>query len=82
MRAKSILKSVRDVRACGSFLGVGCATALLHTFQDKMTRFHVLEHPFPVLESPLRTAYSDLEVENPKNLQKVCAVCRCEVRPP
>ena len=38
MRAKSILKSVRDVRACGSFLGVRCAIALLHTFCDKIAR--------------------------------------------
>ena len=29
--------------------------------------FLVLEHPIPVLERPLRTAYSDLEIENPKN---------------
>ena len=29
--------------------------------------FPVLEHPFLVLERPLRTAYSDLEIENPKN---------------
>ena len=42
--------------------------------------FPVLEHPFLVLERPLRTAYSDLEIENPKNcwknvnLQKVCGV--------
>ena len=35
MRAKSILKSVRDVRACGSFLGVRCAITLLHTFWNK-----------------------------------------------
>ena len=45
--AKSILKSVRDVRACGSFLGVRCAITLLHTFWDKNTRkCFVLEHPF------------------------------------
>ena len=56
VRAKSILKSVRDVRACGSFLGVRCAIALLHTFAhflgqncQKMlhsrTSFPILEHP-------------------------------------
>ena len=38
VRAKSILKSVRDVRACGSFLGVQCATLLLHTLGTKPTR--------------------------------------------
>ena len=32
VRAKSILKSVRDVRACGSFSVVRCAITLLHTF--------------------------------------------------
>ena len=32
VRAKSILKSVRNVRVCGLFLGVWCAIALLHTF--------------------------------------------------
>ena len=32
VRAKSILESVRDVRACGPFLGVRCAITLLHTF--------------------------------------------------
>jgi hypothetical protein len=31
------------------------------------TSFPVLEHPFPVLECPLRTTYSSLEIENPKN---------------
>ena len=36
VRAKSILKSVRDVRACGSFLCVRCATLLLHTFGTKL----------------------------------------------
>ena len=49
--------------------------------------FPVLEHPFLVLERPLRTAYSDLEIENPKIVEKMliykrCAVCGCEVRPP
>ena len=38
VRAKSIMESVRDVCACGPFLGVRCATALLHTFSDKITR--------------------------------------------
>ena len=37
VRAKSILKSVRDVRACGSFFGVRCAIALLHTLHTKLT---------------------------------------------
>ena len=32
VRAKFILESVRDVRACGTFLGVRCVIALLHTF--------------------------------------------------
>ena len=31
VRAKSILESVRDVRACGSFLGVRCATIFFNT---------------------------------------------------
>ena len=35
VRAKSILESVRDVRACGPFLGVRCAITLLHTFCPK-----------------------------------------------
>ena len=34
--AKSILKSVRDVRVCGSFLGVRCAIALLRTLHTKL----------------------------------------------
>ena len=38
VRAKSILESVRDVRACGPFLGVRCAIALLHTLKNKTTR--------------------------------------------
>ena len=32
VRAKSILKSVRDVRACGSFLGVRCAITFCTLF--------------------------------------------------
>ena len=32
VRAKSFLKSVWDVHAGGSFLGVRCATLFLHTF--------------------------------------------------
>ena len=54
VRAKSILKSVRDVRACGSFSGVRCATALLHTFRNKIARKMllfvlktILEHSIP-----------------------------------
>ena len=48
VRAKSALKSVRDVRACGSFPGVRCAIILLHTFWNKTARknYPVLEHPF------------------------------------
>ena len=41
LRAKSILESVRDVRACGSFLGVRCAIALLHTFWNKTTTIFI-----------------------------------------
>ena len=37
-RTKSILESVQDVRAYGPFFDVRCATALLHTFWDKITR--------------------------------------------
>ena len=55
VRAKSILKSVQDVRACGSFSGVRCATPLLHTFCDKwivngifFCLKTILEHPLPV----------------------------------
>ena len=48
VRAKSILKSVRDVRACGSFLNVRCATLLLHTFGTKLQENAILEHPIPV----------------------------------
>ena len=32
VRATSILESVRDVRACGPFMGVRCAIARLHLF--------------------------------------------------
>ena len=53
VRAKSILKSVRDVRACGSFLSVRSAITLLHTFWNKTDKkWHfsvlktVLEHSF------------------------------------
>ena len=53
VRAKSTLKSVQDVRACGSFLGVRCAITLLHTFWNKTDKkWHlfvlktVLECPF------------------------------------
>ena len=47
VRAKFILKSVRDVRACGPFLGVRCATILLHTFGTKLPENAILEHPIP-----------------------------------
>ena len=57
VRAKSILESVRDVRACGPFMGVRCAIALLHLFAHFFgtklpvilcfrTFFPTLEHPF------------------------------------
>ena len=74
VRAKSILESVRDVRACGPFLGVRCAIALLHTFAhflgqncQKMlhfrTSFPVLEHLFLfwIILFCFRTSYSVLE---------------------
>jgi hypothetical protein len=38
VRAKSILKSVRDVRACGLFSSARCAITLLHTIWNKMDR--------------------------------------------
>ena len=38
VRAKSILKSVRNVRACSLFLCVRCAIPLLHTFSNKIAR--------------------------------------------
>ena len=38
VRAKSILKSVRNVRACGPFLCVRCEIPLLHTFWNKIAR--------------------------------------------
>jgi hypothetical protein len=45
VHAKSILKSVCDVHACGSFSGMQCAIALLHTFWNKTARkyFFVLK---------------------------------------
>ena len=45
VRAKSILKSVQDVRACGSFLGVRCATVFLHTFGTILPENTILERP-------------------------------------
>ena len=42
VRAESLLKSVQDVRACGSFLGVRCATLLLHTFGTKLPENAIL----------------------------------------
>jgi len=70
VRAKSILKSVRDVRACGSFLGVRCAIALLHTFWNKIAkkcyfRTFLIEN----ILSCSRTSYS--VVEYPKNVEKL-----------
>ena len=47
VRAKFILKSVQNVRACGSFLGVQCATVLLHNFGTKLPENAILEHPIP-----------------------------------
>ena len=55
VRAKSILESVRDVCACGPFLGVRCAITLLHTFWDKLPENatfclkNILELEFPIL---------------------------------
>ena len=43
VRAERIWKCRCDVRACGSFLSVRCAIALLNTFLNKMTIFPVLE---------------------------------------
>ena len=43
VRVQSILESVRDVRACGPFMGVRCAIALLHTFWNKTTIFIYLK---------------------------------------
>ena len=68
VRAKSILESVRDVCACGPFLGVRCATALLHTFGDKIVRkCYVLEHPFLLWNvlSYFGSSYSVLEHTKP-----------------
>ena len=47
VRLKSILKSVRDARACGSVLGVQCATILLHTFGTKLPENAILERLIP-----------------------------------
>ena len=49
VRAKSILESVRDVRACGPLLGVRCAITLLHIFWDKIASFRTT---FPNFECP------------------------------
>ena len=43
VHAKSILKIVRDVRACGSFFGMRCVTILLHTFGTKLPENGILE---------------------------------------
>ena len=61
VRAKSILKSVRDVRACGSFLGVRCATIFFHTFGTKFQPCEILEKVELKLKQKLR----------PKNLTPV-----------
>ena len=74
VRAKFILESVRDVRACGPFISVQCAIALLHLFAhflgqncQKMlhyrTSFPVLEHLFLfwIILFCFRTSYSILE---------------------
>ena len=78
VRAKSILKSVRNVRACGPFLGVRCAIALLHTLPDNATfclknysrtrmSYPVLEHPFLLWNvfSCFGSSYSVLEHTKP-----------------
>ena len=69
VRAKSILKSVRDVRACGSFLGVRCATVFLHIFGTKLPENTILEHLFLLYNvlSCFRTSYFVLE--HPKMLK-------------
>ena len=63
MRAKSILKSVRDVRACGSFLAVRCVTLLLHTFGTKLPENAILERLISIqnIFSCFRTSFPDLE---------------------
>ena len=63
VRVKSILKSVRDVRACGSFLGVRCATLLLHTFGTKLPENAILERLISIqnIFSCFRTSFPDLE---------------------
>ena len=38
VHAKFILKSVCNVRACGSFSGMRCAITLLHTLRNKMAQ--------------------------------------------
>ena len=53
VRAKSILKSVRNVRACGSFLCVRCAIPLLHTFWNKIARKMLLFVFKTILEHPI-----------------------------
>ena len=47
VRAKYIMKSVRDVGACSSFLGVRCATVLLQTFGTKLPENAILERLIP-----------------------------------
>ena len=64
VRAKSILESARNVRACGPFLGVRCAIALLRTFWDKIARkCYILEHPLLLwnIFSCFGSSYSVLE---------------------
>ena len=85
VRAKSILESVRDVRACGPFLGVRCAITLLHTFCLKnqyriRMSYPILEHPFLLwnILSCFRSPFSVLEhlilfqnTLNHKNVEKL-----------
>ena len=74
MRANSILKSVRDVRVCGLFLGVRCATVLLHTFGTKLPENAILEDPFLFwnILSCFRTPYFVLEY--PKIAEKILKI--------
>ena len=57
VRAKSILESVRDVRACGPFFDVGCATALLHTFAHFLGQNYQIMQLFALKTSRTRMSY-------------------------
>ena len=70
VRAKSILKSVRDVRVCSSFSGVRRATVLLHTFRTKLPETATF-----CLKNYFRTSFPILEYlflfHNTKNVEKL-----------